>query len=71
VGTASRAAVLAAHFDGAGGSDPKGRDVPGIFFHESGRGFTVYTGKMNGVPVSVVAIGMGMAMMDFLVRELR
>jgi len=71
VGTASRAAALAAHFDGAGGKDPKGRSIPGVFFHESSRGFTTYTGTVQGVGVSVVAIGMGTAMMDFLVRELR
>jgi len=36
---------------------------------ESNRGFTVYTGLYGGVPVSVVAIGMGLSMMDFFVRE--
>ena len=58
VGTADRAAALAAHFDGAGGMDPKGRNVPGIFYHTSSRGFTTYTGAINGVPVSIIAIGM-------------
>jgi len=36
---------------------------------ESNRGFIVYTGLYAGVPVSVVSIGMGLAMMDFLIRE--
>jgi uridine phosphorylase len=39
-------------------------------FHSS-RGFTTYTGYYKGVPVSVVAIGMGVSMMDFFVRESR
>lgn len=69
VGTAERAAVLAAHLDGANGTDPKGRNVPGIFCHSSDRGFTTYTGTMGGVAVSIISIGMGMAMMDFVVRE--
>mmetsp|Transcript_8696 Transcript_8696/g.26744 ORF Transcript_8696/g.26744 Transcript_8696/m.26744 type:complete len:239 (-) Transcript_8696:406-1122(-) len=37
----------------------------------SPRGFTTFTGSVGGVPVSVVSIGMGVAMMDFLVREAR
>eukprot|EP01121_Diplochlamys_sp_Union-15-3_P005517 TRINITY_DN1585_c0_g1_i4.p1 TRINITY_DN1585_c0_g1~~TRINITY_DN1585_c0_g1_i4.p1 ORF type:complete len:302 (-),score=60.58 TRINITY_DN1585_c0_g1_i4:59-964(-) len=35
----------------------------------SKRGFTIYTGMKNGVPVSIIATGMGLAMMDFLLRE--
>jgi hypothetical protein len=71
VGTAERAAVLAAHLDGAGGQDPKGRAVPGVFYRASDRGFTTYTGTVGGVAVSIISIGMGMAMMDFAVREVR
>ncbi|KAJ1959096.1 hypothetical protein IWQ62_004748 [Dispira parvispora] len=37
----------------------------------SHRGFYTVTGTYQGVPVSIVAIGMGMAMMDFFVREIR
>ncbi len=38
---------------------------------ESTRGFTTYTGLHQGTPVSIVATGMGTAMMDFVVRETR
>lgn len=38
---------------------------------ESSRGFNTYTGTFKGIPVSVVAIGMGISMMDFFVRETR
>ena len=38
---------------------------------ESKRGFVVHTGSFEGVPVSVVATGMGAPMMDFVVRECR
>jgi uridine phosphorylase len=37
----------------------------------SSRGFTTFTGTFKGKKVSVVAIGMGVAMMDFFVRETR
>ena len=40
------------------------------FFCRS-RGFTTYTGRFNSTLVSIVATGMGTAMMDFLVRESR
>ncbi|KYQ91549.1 uridine phosphorylase [Tieghemostelium lacteum] len=33
------------------------------------RGFVTYTGAYKGVPMSIVSIGMGIPMMDFLVRE--
>ena len=58
-GTEERARAVAASFDG------------GIIEREisSARGFLTLTGKCNGVPVSVVATGMGVAMMDFMVRE--
>lgn len=35
------------------------------------RGFTVFTGTLNKVPISIIATGMGVAMMDFVVRETR
>ncbi|KAG1690398.1 hypothetical protein DVH05_028186 [Phytophthora capsici] len=38
---------------------------------ESARGFTTYSGKVKGVPVSIVATGMGVPNMDFVVRETR
>ena len=37
----------------------------------SPRGFTTFTGTIDGVEISVVATGMGLPMMDFLVREAR
>jgi uridine phosphorylase len=40
-----------------------------IFSKASNRGFTVFTGFYCGVPVSIVSIGMGLAMMDFFIRE--
>lgn len=46
-------------------------DNPNCFEYVSKRGFITYTGTKNGVPVSVVSIGMGPAMMDFAVREIR
>jgi uridine phosphorylase len=38
---------------------------------ESSRGFTTFTGTYKGTQCSIVAIGMGVAMMDFFVRETR
>ncbi|ORY88946.1 nucleoside phosphorylase domain-containing protein [Leucosporidium creatinivorum] len=37
----------------------------------SSRGYTTITGCYKGVPISLIAIGMGVAMVDFLVREVR
>jgi uridine phosphorylase len=59
VGDPSRAATLAGFFD-----RPESTLVL-----QTNRGFTTYTGSYRGVPVSVVATGMGVAMMDFMVRE--
>lgn len=42
-----------------------------VFSHSSNRGFTTYTGTKNGKPVTIMAIGMGLPMMDFAVREIR
>jgi uridine phosphorylase len=42
-----------------------------VFYRTSTRGFTWYTGKYKGTPVTIMAIGMGLSMMDFAVREMR
>ncbi|KAA1084906.1 hypothetical protein PGTUg99_004325 [Puccinia graminis f. sp. tritici] len=44
---------------------------PKVFELTSQRGFTTFTGCYLGVPVSIVAIGMGYPMIDFFVREVR
>lgn len=59
VGTASRAEKIASHFD---------KETSRV---SSGRGFLTINGEYQGIPVSVVAIGMGPSMMDFFVREVR
>uniref|UniRef100_K3WN14 Nucleoside phosphorylase domain-containing protein n=1 Tax=Globisporangium ultimum (strain ATCC 200006 / CBS 805.95 / DAOM BR144) TaxID=431595 RepID=K3WN14_GLOUD len=60
VGSLDRALLLAALLDN------------GVFAaYESSRGFTIFTGKMHGVPVSIIATGMGTPNMDFVVRETR
>lgn len=59
VGSQSRAEKIAAFLDAE----------PAPFNHTSSRGFTTITGRYKGVDVSVVAIGMGLPMMDFFVRE--
>ncbi|CAO3643834.1 unnamed protein product [Cunninghamella blakesleeana] len=41
------------------------------FEHTSQRGFLTITGRYKGIPVSIMAIGMGNCMMDFFVRETR
>jgi uridine phosphorylase len=40
-----------------------------VIEHNSTRGFVTYSGNYKGVPVSVIVTGMGIAMMDFVVRE--
>ncbi|GAB5592288.1 hypothetical protein Unana1_07188 [Umbelopsis nana] len=42
-----------------------------VFTLHSHRGFLTITGRYKGVPVSIMAIGMGNCMMDFFVRETR
>ncbi|OBZ82280.1 Purine nucleoside phosphorylase DeoD-type [Choanephora cucurbitarum] len=42
-----------------------------IFEKSSQRGFLTITGRYKGVPVTIMAIGMGASMMDFFVRETR
>lgn len=45
--------------------------LPKPFHLVSHRGYTVVTGRYKTTPVSLIAIGMGCAMIDFLVREVR
>lgn len=59
VGDSGRARMLAENFD----KSP--------FHLRSDRGFECYTGSYKGVPISILAIGMGFSAMDFLVREAR
>jgi len=41
-----------------------------ISFHlKSDRGFNTYTGLKNNVPITIMSIGMGMPMIDFMMRE--
>ncbi|KAI8618833.1 nucleoside phosphorylase domain-containing protein [Chytriomyces sp. MP71] len=61
VGDPARAELVAKHLDA---------DVP-VNKILSKRGYLTITGAYKGVPVSIVAIGMGMSMMDFFVREVR
>eukprot|EP00240_Pyramimonas_obovata_P005238 CAMPEP_0118933574 /NCGR_PEP_ID=MMETSP1169-20130426/12068_1 /TAXON_ID=36882 /ORGANISM="Pyramimonas obovata, Strain CCMP722" /LENGTH=415 /DNA_ID=CAMNT_0006876357 /DNA_START=95 /DNA_END=1342 /DNA_ORIENTATION=- len=42
-----------------------------VFETTSARGFTVFTGRKLGVPISIISTGMGTPMMDFVVRESR
>ena len=67
VGTASRAEKIASYFDNADKPEADG----GPKRIQSGRGFLTITGTFEGIPCSVVAIGMGPSMMDFFVRETR
>lgn len=60
VGDAGRAKLLSQFFDN-----------PNDLFITSNRGFTIYTGTMKKIPVSIIATGMGTPMMDFVVRECR
>jgi len=59
VGSAQRAEKLSQFLD---------QDKP-VFTKTSKRGFTIYSGTRKGVAVSIIATGMGIAMMDFVVRE--
>ncbi|KGG51906.1 uridine phosphorylase [Mitosporidium daphniae] len=42
-----------------------------VFQHTSDRGFSTWTGYFDGELVSIVSIGMGLPMMDFMLREAR
>eukprot|EP00358_Blepharisma_japonicum_P002906 CAMPEP_0202949030 /NCGR_PEP_ID=MMETSP1395-20130829/14873_1 /ASSEMBLY_ACC=CAM_ASM_000871 /TAXON_ID=5961 /ORGANISM="Blepharisma japonicum, Strain Stock R1072" /LENGTH=265 /DNA_ID=CAMNT_0049651679 /DNA_START=68 /DNA_END=861 /DNA_ORIENTATION=- len=59
VGDAGRAERIARLFD-----DPESTKIV-----KSERMFTTYTGTYKGVPISIIVTGMGIAMMDFVVRE--
>ncbi|KAI9023408.1 purine and uridine phosphorylase [Hyaloraphidium curvatum] len=61
VGDTTRALQIATHLDAH----------PQPFAHTSKRHFTTVTGRFRGVPVSILAIGMGGPNMDFFVREVR
>eukprot|EP00931_Biecheleriopsis_adriatica_P094407 TRINITY_DN68061_c0_g1_i1.p1 TRINITY_DN68061_c0_g1~~TRINITY_DN68061_c0_g1_i1.p1 ORF type:complete len:329 (-),score=72.80 TRINITY_DN68061_c0_g1_i1:18-953(-) len=64
VGHHSRAELLASFLE------PE-TDGGSVFKLASDRGFLTYTGCFAGQKLSVVSIGMGVAMMDFFVREAR
>lgn len=76
VGSEGRAKILASLLDadesasgpGAPTSTDERRPPSPI---RSTRGFITYTGRFNGVPVSIIMINMGYPNMDFFVRELR
>ncbi|KAJ1823723.1 hypothetical protein LPJ60_001330 [Coemansia sp. RSA 2675] len=59
VGDPQRARIMAQQLDSI------------VFEHSSHRGFLTITGLYRNVPLSIVAIGMGLSMMDFFVRETR
>jgi len=61
VGDPERAKLICQSFD----------EPESCFTYASNRGFTTYTGTKNGTPVSIMAIGMGLPMMDFAIREIR
>ncbi|KAM5542312.1 hypothetical protein V8D89_004185 [Ganoderma adspersum] len=61
LGAPSRAHGIASYLD----------PTPTPFEITSERGFTTITGRYKGVPVSIVAIGMGYPNADFFVREVR
>ena len=44
---------------------------PKVFERHSNRGYSTYTGYYKGKRISVVAFGIGFAMIDFLLREVR
>lgn len=61
VGSPSRAERIAGFLDAS----------PKPFRLATERGFLTITGRYQGVPLSIVSIGMGSAMADFFVREVR
>ncbi|KAG0164764.1 hypothetical protein DFQ28_007705 [Apophysomyces sp. BC1034] len=65
VGDHVRAKAIAALLDS---EDEAGHPT---FTKQSQRGFLTITGRYKGVPVTIMAIGMGNCMMDFFVRETR
>ncbi|KAG0083643.1 hypothetical protein BGZ93_005096 [Podila epicladia] len=71
VGDPARAMVLSRSLDGVDPATPAKTVPTNLFSYSSHRGFLTITGRYKGVPVSIVAIGMGVSMMDFFVRECR
>ncbi|ORZ41058.1 nucleoside phosphorylase domain-containing protein [Catenaria anguillulae PL171] len=77
VGDPARAILIATYLDGGESIDANNHkkylnyQSPHIFIKTSGRLFTTVTGRYKGVPVSIIAIGMGVPMVDFMVREVR
>jgi uridine phosphorylase len=61
VGDPNRAELLSSFFD----------NPLKLYVRKSNRGFNTYTGRYKDVPVSVMSIGMGIPMIDFMVREAR
>ncbi|KXS19335.1 purine and uridine phosphorylase [Gonapodya prolifera JEL478] len=61
VGDAYRARNIASHLD----------PIPKPYEFTSKRQFFTITGRFKGVPVSIVAIGMGLAVTDMFIRECR
>lgn len=66
VGDTGRAERIARQLDNYGSSGPL---APLKLV--AARGFVTYTGTYKGVPVTIIATGMGVPMMDFTVREMR
>jgi uridine phosphorylase len=72
VGDEKRAFSIAKLLDGANTQAVSQEELgESVVCHKGGRGFVTYCGKFRSVSVSIVAIGMGFPMMDFLVRESR
>lgn len=78
VGDPARARIIGKYLDKkatsavqTNGDTTSNDDKVQAFALHSERGFLTITGTYNGVPVSIVAIGMGAPNMDFFVRECR
>ncbi|KNE68679.1 uridine phosphorylase [Allomyces macrogynus ATCC 38327] len=77
VGDPARAILIGSYLDGGNVIDATNFKKylnyvsKDIVIKTSPRLFTTVTGRYKGVPVSIVAIGMGVPMMDFFVREVR
>jgi len=78
VGDHYRAFQVAQYFDNVSINDlnikeggPYKINKSNVFIYMSKRKFLTITGTYKGVPVSVIAICMGMPMMDFFLREVR
>lgn len=72
VGDPLRAFAISKLLDGANASAKTPEQLgPKVLYLASNRGFITFSGLYRNVPVSIIAIGMGFPMMDFLVRESR